>query len=86
MNCSKCGARMRVTDTRSAPKGLRRRRRVCPHCGHRATSYEVVVEEGETLLVRAGMGEGVFDLVEVGRVRGAALYCVGSVRVAEVGK
>ena len=85
MRCPKCGAgSMKVTDSRPAPKGLKRRRRECRACQHRTTSYEICVEEGETLAIRGGMGEGVYRLVPVGRVRGAAIYCVGSVVAPEV--
>lgn len=41
--CPKCGANTRVVDSRwSSPKQAVRRRRSCPDCGLRFTTYELI--------------------------------------------
>ena len=56
MICPLCTAQTRVTETRSADDGVAvRRRRACPECGHRLTTYERVV--AERLWVRKRGGE-----------------------------
>jgi len=45
MLCRECRATMRTLDSRPTIYGTRRRL-VCPKCGHRATSVEVIVPEG----------------------------------------
>ena len=40
MECPKCQSETRVIDSRSTPKGTRRRRK-CDKCGHKNTTYEV---------------------------------------------
>jgi len=40
--CPECGApTSRVTDTRASKAGFQRRRRQCPHCGHRWWTMEL---------------------------------------------
>lgn len=54
--CPVCASPTRVTETRSADDGAAvRRRRACPECGHRMTTYERAV--AERLWVRKRGGE-----------------------------
>jgi transcriptional repressor NrdR len=56
VTCPLCEAQTRVVETRSADGGAAvRRRRVCPSCGHRLTTYERVV--ADRLWVRKRTGE-----------------------------
>lgn len=50
MRCTQCGGRTLVVDSR-LPRGSSRvrRRRRCRVCGHRMTTYEVVVSEGSII-------------------------------------
>ena len=42
MICQKCGHRTATTDSRMVYEGnVMRRRRICPQCGERYTTYEV---------------------------------------------
>lgn len=41
MNCCKCGKKLSILDTRTTRRGTRYRRRICPFCGHRETTYEL---------------------------------------------
>lgn len=51
MQCTRCGARdTRVIDSREAVNAVRRRRQ-CPECGHRFTTYERV-ETAKPLVVK----------------------------------
>ena len=45
MMCPKCGAEMRVVDTRQAEGDSVRRRRVCNDCKYRLTTYEITLEQ-----------------------------------------
>lgn len=50
--CQRCHAKTMATDTRDAVvlgQQSQRRRRVCPNCGHRWTTYELEISEGESL-------------------------------------
>src|SRR5690349_20130554 len=56
MICPVCSAQTRVVETRSADEGAAvRRRRACPECGHRLTTFERVA--AERLWVRKRTGE-----------------------------
>lgn len=45
MICPKCGADMRVVDTRAAENDSVRRRRACTGCSFRLTTYEITLEQ-----------------------------------------
>lgn len=45
MRCPKCGSDTKVTDSRERMKGIYRRR-ICPKCGHKFSSYEFVSDRG----------------------------------------
>lgn len=44
MTCPKCGAEMRVIDSRKAENDSIRRRRACDECQYRLTTYEITLE------------------------------------------
>ncbi len=68
MLCPLCNAPTRVTETRSADDGATvRRRRACPECGHRMTTYERAV--AERLWIRKRSGER--QRFEPAKLRGA---------------
>ncbi len=61
MNCPTCGAAdSRVLDSRPAENNSIRRRRECPACGRRFTTYEVVETVPLTVLKKDGTRE-IFD-------------------------
>ena len=42
MKCPKCGCRkMQTIDSRLTPENYTRRRKICPDCGERVTTYEI---------------------------------------------
>ena len=43
-NCPMCGTKTISADSRPMKDGIRRRR-ICPSCGHRFTTYEVVEDD-----------------------------------------
>ena len=55
VNCPRCDASTRTLETRRAPEGdAVRRRRECPSCGHRFTTYERAVPESLVVVKRDG--------------------------------
>jgi len=55
MNCPRCDASTRTLETRRTPEGdAVRRRRECPSCGHRFTTYERAVPESLQVVKRDG--------------------------------
>ena len=50
--CQRCHTKTLATDTREAVifgQASQRRRRVCPNCDHRWTTYEIEISDGESL-------------------------------------
>lgn len=45
MICPKCGAEMRVVDSRPIEANSVRRRRACEECQYRLTTYEITQEQ-----------------------------------------
>lgn len=57
MKCPSCGGRTLVTDSRNpATSPVKRRTRRCESCGDRFRSYEVIVADGDALVVRPRRG------------------------------
>jgi len=57
MNCPYCGnTRLRVTDKRASPQGIRRRRE-CLKCGKRFTTYEKIERENLYVVKKDGRRE-----------------------------
>ena len=54
MNCSRCDSPTKTLETRRVPDGAVRRRRECPSCGHRFTTYERAVPEALEVVKRDG--------------------------------
>lgn len=55
VNCPRCDASTRTLETRRAPEGdAVRRRRECPACGHRFTTFERAVPESLQVVKRDG--------------------------------
>ena len=54
MNCSRCDSQTKTLETRRVPDGAVRRRRECPSCGHRFTTYERAVPEALEVVKRDG--------------------------------
>ena len=54
MNCSRCDSPTKTLETRRVPDGGVRRRRECPSCGHRFTTYERAVPEALEVVKRDG--------------------------------
>ena len=54
MNCSHCDSPTKTLETRRVPDGAVRRRRECPSCGHRFTTYERAVPEALEVVKRDG--------------------------------
>jgi transcriptional repressor NrdR len=54
VNCPRCDASTRTLETRRVPDGATRRRRECPDCGHRFTTYERAVPETPQVIKRDG--------------------------------
>jgi transcriptional repressor NrdR len=55
VNCPRCDASTRTLETRRAPEGdAVRRRRECPSCGYRFTTYERAVPESLQVVKRDG--------------------------------
>ena len=54
MNCPRCDSSTRTLETRRVPDGATRRRRECPDCGHRFTTYERAVPETIEVVKRDG--------------------------------
>ena len=54
MNCSRCESPTKTLETRRVPDGAVRRRRECPSCGHRFTTYERAVPEALEVVKRDG--------------------------------
>ena len=54
MNCSRCESPTKTLETRGVPDGAVRRRRECPSCGHRFTTYERAVPEALEVVKRDG--------------------------------
>ena len=52
MLCSKCAVALRVTDTRTMPEGLLRRRR-CASCKARVVTIEISLDEFRDLKAKA---------------------------------
>ena len=51
MDCTKCGGKTQVIDSRAVTRyGFIRRRRACLECSFRISTYEVPVEEYEEIL------------------------------------
>jgi transcriptional repressor NrdR len=60
VNCPHCETTTRTLETRRVPDGATRRRRECPSCGHRFTTYERAVPETPQVIKRDG-GRQPFD-------------------------
>ena len=69
MNCPRCDATTKTLETRRVPDGATRRRRECPECGHRFTTYERAVSEAVEVVKRDGHRQP-FDR---GKLRGALI-------------
>ena len=69
MNCPRCEATTKTLETRRVPDGATRRRRECPGCGHRFTTYERAVSETVEVVKRDGHRQP-FDR---GKLRGALI-------------
>ena len=69
MNCPRCDATTKTLETRRVPDGATRRRRECPECGHRFTTYERAVSETVEVVKRDGHRQP-FDR---GTLRGALI-------------
>ena len=54
MNCPRCESQTKTLETRHVPDGAIRRRRECPDCGHRFTTYERAVPEQLEVIKRDG--------------------------------
>jgi transcriptional repressor NrdR len=54
VNCSRCDSPTKTLETRRVPDGAVRRRRECPSCGHRFTTYERAVPEALEVVKRDG--------------------------------
>ena len=54
MNCPRCDSPTKTLETRRVPDGAVRRRRECPSCGHRFTTYERAVPEALEVIKRDG--------------------------------
>ncbi len=54
MNCPHCDSATKTLETRRVPDGATRRRRECPSCGHRFTTYERAVPEVLEVIKRNG--------------------------------
>ncbi len=55
MNCHRCDASTKTLETRQAEGGAAlRRRRECPECGHRFTTYERAVPDRVVVIKRDG--------------------------------
>ena len=54
MHCPRCDSTTRTLETRRVPDGAVRRRRECPECGHRFTTYERAVPEALEVVKRDG--------------------------------
>ena len=54
MNCPRCDSTTKTLETRRVPDGAIRRRRECPSCGHRFTTYERAVPEALEVIKRDG--------------------------------
>lgn len=53
MNCPVCGKRSQVVDSRTTVNGTTRRRRHCPKCDRKFTTYEALAAAFEqTVVVR----------------------------------
>ncbi len=66
MNCPFCGdTKSKVTNKRSSPEGVRRRRE-CLKCGRRYTTYENVVES-EIYVIKKDKSRQRFDLEKIKR-------------------
>lgn len=51
MNCPKCGTKTKVVDTGTDDKRVYRRR-LCPNCGHKIYTTELVAEGSKYFLSR----------------------------------
>jgi len=69
MDCPRCGAGTRVLESRRAADGATRRRRRCPSCEHRFTTFERIEAASLSVLKRDGRRQR-FDR---GKLRGALL-------------
>jgi transcriptional repressor NrdR len=69
MDCPRCASTTSVLETRRAPDGATRRRRNCPGCGHRFTTFERIEAAALTVRKRDGRRQR-FDR---GKLRGALL-------------
>jgi transcriptional repressor NrdR len=54
VNCPGCDSPTKTLETRRVPDGAVRRRRECPSCGHRFTTYERAVPEALEVIKRDG--------------------------------
>jgi transcriptional repressor NrdR len=54
VNCPRCESQTKTLETRRVPDGAIRRRRECPDCGHRFTTYERAVPEQLEVIKRDG--------------------------------
>ncbi len=54
MHCPHCDSSTKTLETRRVPDGAVRRRRECPSCGHRFTTYERAVPEVLEVVKRDG--------------------------------
>lgn len=54
MHCPRCDSPAKTLETRRVPDGAVRRRRECPSCGHRFTTYERAVPETLEVIKRDG--------------------------------
>ena len=54
MNCPHCDSSTKTLETRRVPDGSTRRRRECPDCRHRFTTYERAVPEALEVIKRDG--------------------------------
>jgi transcriptional regulator NrdR family protein len=49
MKCKECGSKMKITETRSVPYGVRRRHK-CEVCGYRITTAEIPMNHYKSFL------------------------------------
>jgi transcriptional repressor NrdR len=54
VNCPRCDSHTKTLETRRVPDGAVRRRRECPSCGQRFTTYERTVPESLVVIKRDG--------------------------------
>ena len=54
MHCPRCDSSTKTLETRRVPDGAVRRRRECPSCGHRFTTYERAVPDQLEVIKRDG--------------------------------